>query len=320
MDPLIDAEATLHKARARLTTAEGTDSDDPDWGEWLDHLRAQVTKAERGLRAVLRQLDLPTERAVLDAWRELDVAFALQSAEALVVSIRDAGGPTHLRVWSRPGHAPRVYFPGEVGYLTVNQDGSVEEVSRGRLTFVASGLYPAWKRAVRAGRVTYAQALGARLDAHGEARARVAARLRSGARPPTLAELLATSAQGSRSVTQAQRRRYETGLCAEFAVALHRVYGYPLAMWIEVEREGREWLEGPYVHVVAKHPSGGLLDVGGLSSKAALTRKLLHSPGTSLRFRDTTEQELDGFGMEGLDPETLADAEAIVRAYPGYGP
>ena len=37
-------------------------------------------------------------------------------------------------------------------------------------------------------------------------------------------------------------------------------------------------------------------------------------------LRDTTEQELDGFGMEGLDPETLADAEAIVRAYPGYGP
>lgn len=129
--------------------------------------------------------------------------------------------------------------------------------------------------------------------------------------------------KGSRSLgglPAAQRRRYETGLCAEFAVALHRVYGYPLAMWIEVEREGREWLEGPYVHVVAKHPSGKLLDVGGLSSKAALTRKLLHSPGASLRFRDTTEQELDGFGMEGLDPETLADAEAIVRAYPGYGP
>ena len=193
MDPLIDAEATLHKARARLATAEGTDSDDPDWGEWLDHLRAQVTKAERGLRAVLRQLDLPTERAVSDAWRELDVAFALQSAEVLAVSIRDAGGPAQLRVWSRPGHAPRVYFPSEVGYLTVNQDGSIEEVSGGRLTFVASGLYPNWKRAVRAGRTAYVQALGPRLHAHGEARSAAASRIRTSARSPTLAELLASS-------------------------------------------------------------------------------------------------------------------------------
>ena len=126
-------------------------------------------------------------------------------------------------------------------------------------------------------------------------------------------------------------RKYETGLCAEFAVALHRVHGYPLAMWIETwtergsEPEFDEEVEGGYGHVVAVHPSG-LLDARGLGTRGEIESALgvvpmLDLPGKHFVFRKTTEDELDSMGGEGLDAAEIHAAEQLVRARPErYGP
>lgn len=127
-------------------------------------------------------------------------------------------------------------------------------------------------------------------------------------------------------------RKYDTGLCAEFAVALHRVYGYPLAMWIETwtergsEPEFDEQVEGGYGHVVATHPSGLLLDARGLGTREQIEPALgvvpmLDLPGKHFVFRKTTEAELDSMGGEGLDAAEVRAAERLVRAHPErYGP
>lgn len=154
--------------RVRLQKAETKHvQDDPDWDDWLAHLRARVDEAALALthyRAGIR------ERQGAEALVALDHDHAVASAKELVDAIVAAKGPSGIRVWARPGHDVRVYFPGEVGYLTVHTDGSVGETARGRLTFMESGLYPAWRRAVRAGRAAYAAGAAARDVAHGRAR------------------------------------------------------------------------------------------------------------------------------------------------------
>ena len=127
-------------------------------------------------------------------------------------------------------------------------------------------------------------------------------------------------------------RKYDTGLCAEFATALHRVHGYPLAMWIETwtergsEPEFDEEVEGGYGHVVAVHPSGLLLDARGLGTREQIESALgvvpmLDLPGKHFVFRKTTEDELDRMGGEGLDAVEVRVAERLVRAHPErYGP
>ena len=127
-------------------------------------------------------------------------------------------------------------------------------------------------------------------------------------------------------------RKYETGLCAEFAVALHRVHGYPLWMWMETwiepgsEPEFDEEVEGGYGHVVVQHPSGLFLDARGLGTQEQIegalgTVSLLDAPGKHFVFRATTERELDNLGSEGLNAAEIRAAERLVRAHPGrYGP
>jgi hypothetical protein len=172
LDAEVDArQAKLDAARRKAIT------DDPDWEEWLAHLAQRVEEAKADAAAYRT---MQRERAAGDAASALDRTFALESAEALVAAIRDAGGPSQLRVWTKPGLGVRVYFPGAIGHLDVGQDGSISEVSRGKLHFAESGLYPAWKKAVREGRRMYLQQLGARLAAHGEARAARVAGVREG--------------------------------------------------------------------------------------------------------------------------------------------
>ena len=152
LDAEVDArQAKLDAARRKPIT------DDPDWDEWLAHLAQQVEKARAAAAAhrALRQASTAGDAVGRD--------FALQSAEALMDAIHAAGGP-RLRVWSKPGTGVRVYFPGEIGYLSVGQDGSVSETSRGKLHFNESGLYPAWRKAVREGRRVYLEQLGERLQ------------------------------------------------------------------------------------------------------------------------------------------------------------
>lgn len=170
-----ELEADLVRLRQKLARL----GDDPDFVEYVQDMEQRLVEARRAEDSASR---FGVEARVHEAWRELDRTFAVQSAEILAAAIRDAGGPNTTRAWSKPGVGARVYFPGEAGYLTVEQDGSVSELSRGRLTFVESAFYPNWKRAVRAGRKAYMQGLDARLDAHGEARAAAAAQIRNAKR------------------------------------------------------------------------------------------------------------------------------------------
>jgi len=163
----LDAEVKARQAKLDAARRKPI-TDDPDWEEWLDHLAGRVEEAKAD---AARYRAMQREREAVEAVRGLDRDVALRSAEVLVAAIRAAGGPSQLRVWTKPGVGVRVYFPGEIGYLSVGSDGSVSETSRGKLHFAESGLYPAWKKAVREGRRAYLQQLGARLEAAGEARA-----------------------------------------------------------------------------------------------------------------------------------------------------
>ena len=195
-------QAKLDAARRKPIT------DDPDWEEWLAHLAARVEEAKAD---AARYRAMQRERAAGEAARGLDRSFALQSAEALVDAIRAAGGPSQLRVWTKPGLGVRVYFPGEIGHLTVGEDGSISEASRGKVHFLESGLYPAWRKAVREGRRMYMQQLGARLEAAGEARAARVAEVRKGsAMVFTPAELDSQIAQLQRGI--ARRKREIAGM------------------------------------------------------------------------------------------------------------
>lgn len=108
-----------------------------------------------------------------EVWRDMDRRFSKACAERLAVAIRAAGGPASVRVWTVAGHAPRVCFPCDAGYLSVGLDGGVSSLSRGRQTFREGALFPAWRRAVRAAVAGYHADLGRHLAAHGQARAQV---------------------------------------------------------------------------------------------------------------------------------------------------
>lgn len=69
-------------------------------------------------------------------------------AEQLVSALNEQPGAPRARAWSKPGVGTRVYVADM--YFTVGNDGSVDDVSRGRATFVASHLYPSQRRAATA--------------------------------------------------------------------------------------------------------------------------------------------------------------------------
>ncbi len=102
------------------------------------------------------------------------------------------------------------------------------------------------------------------------------------------------------------------GMCGEFAVALHREFGYPLGAFYEIGPDG--WDEGDYtlIHAFAFHPSGKLVDSRGVRSRASMKRELL-TTGGKIKEARTTETGLDSLSMEGLDPEVLHASQEYIR-------
>lgn len=74
---------------------------------------------------------------------------ARKIAERFVCLVQKHGGPNRLNVWSKPGKGTRIYFPSNLGYVSVSGDGSITEINRGAYTLCTGDLYPAWKRAYR---------------------------------------------------------------------------------------------------------------------------------------------------------------------------
>lgn len=102
------------------------------------------------------------------------------------------------------------------------------------------------------------------------------------------------------------------GMCGEFAVALHREFGYSLGAFYEVGPDG--WEEGDYTlaHAFAYHPSGKLVDSKGVRSRASMKRELL-TGGGKIKEQRVSAADLDALSMEGLDEEVLAASRDYIR-------
>jgi hypothetical protein len=79
-----------------------------------------------------------------------DMAEARQHAEALILAVAARGGP-QLKVWQKPGVGTRVYFPAQLGFVSVSRGGDVTAVMRSRQTLAENALNPNWLRAWRDG-------------------------------------------------------------------------------------------------------------------------------------------------------------------------
>jgi hypothetical protein len=103
------------------------------------------------------------------------------------------------------------------------------------------------------------------------------------------------------------------GMCGEFAVALHREFGYLLGAFYEVGPDG--WEEGDYTlaHAFAYHPSGKLVDSKGVRSRASMKRELLTMGGGKMKEQRVSAADLDALSMEGLDEEVLAASRDYIR-------
>jgi hypothetical protein len=121
------------KALARMERTPAL-REDEDYVEFVEDLRRKLEASKRFTRE-------PTAKT--------DGDEARMHAEAFVRILGEVGGPTQLRVWQREGVGTRIYFPSELGYLSVSRDGTVRDTERGRQTLAVTGLYPAWRRAYR---------------------------------------------------------------------------------------------------------------------------------------------------------------------------
>ena len=111
--------------------------EDEDYVEFVEDIR-------RKLMAVTR---LAESHAQNEAVRVAAPAKALAHAERFVALLEEEGGPKHLRVWQKDAVGTRIYFPGDLGFVSVGASGSVSTMLRGKQTLAVTALYPAWRRA-----------------------------------------------------------------------------------------------------------------------------------------------------------------------------
>jgi hypothetical protein len=130
------------KALARMERTPAL-REDEDYVEFVEDIRRKLEASKRFTRKTTDQTDGDE---------------AQMHAEAFVRILVEVGGPTQLRVWQREGVGTRIYFPSELGYLSVSRDGTVRDIERGRQTLAVTGLYPAWRRAYREALRLYTQA------------------------------------------------------------------------------------------------------------------------------------------------------------------
>lgn len=157
--------------------------EDEDYVEFIADIKRQLDT----LNALLRVQAEREERALLDD------SDARMHAEAFIRILAEVGGPKQLRVWQKKGVGTRIYFPGELGYVSVGRDGSVWSMGPGGQTLAMTALYPAWRRAYNQANRLHAQAREEAFAlAHPEEDEEPR---RNPATMPTRAELLATGAR-----------------------------------------------------------------------------------------------------------------------------
>lgn len=106
--------------------------------------------------------------------------------------------------------------------------------------------------------------------------------------------------------------KYCRGYCGEFAVALHRVFGYKLGGFYE--KESDDWgTTFSMIHLFAYHPTDKnlVIDARGIRPKETVKSSLISFTGKTpkkLVERRTTENDIDAEGGEGLNKELVDEA------------
>jgi hypothetical protein len=114
--------------------------EDEDYVEFVEDIRRKLEAAKRLVTA--------NEQSVSD--RLSAPEKARDHAEQFIRLLEEEGGPKHLRVWQRADVGTRIYFPGDVGFVSVGADGSIKTTLRGKQSLTVTALYPAWRRAFSA--------------------------------------------------------------------------------------------------------------------------------------------------------------------------
>lgn len=125
-------------------------------GELGAFQRKLLERAEARLAELRRQLERTEVRETMRRSHDHDFEDAMAHAERLAELVRaQPGAPRRVSAWGKKGVGARVYFPGELGFVSVGWDGSVSTTSRGQQTLSESAMYRSWRTAWRAGRAAY---------------------------------------------------------------------------------------------------------------------------------------------------------------------
>jgi hypothetical protein len=107
---------------------------------------------------------------------------------------------------------------------------------------------------------------------------------------------------------------YMEGSCWSLAIALHRMYGWPIVCLggYEDEDERDDWRTIEFFHVLVRHPSGSLLDVRGLRDEAAELAEW-----GDVEVLPLTEEQLHALFRHGNGPKPsdIAFASKVVAYY-----
>lgn len=112
--------------------------------------------------------------------------------------------------------------------------------------------------------------------------------------------------------------KYCRGYCGEFAVALHKVFGYKLGgFYEETDEDGDIYFD--MVHLFAFHPSDNnkIIDARGIRTKKEVKASLFSSSGTPKKIveKKTTEEDIDAESGEGLNLELVEEAEEYIKKH-----
>lgn len=136
---MADLQMQYDNALARMARKPAL-REDEDYVEFVEDIRRKLDALKR----------MAEHHAHAEADRLAAPARARDHAERFVQMLEEAGGPKHLRVWQKDAVGTRIYFPGDLGFVSVGADGSINTTQRGRQTLTVTSLYPAWRRAFNA--------------------------------------------------------------------------------------------------------------------------------------------------------------------------
>ena len=149
------------------------------------HVPEHLEDLARRIRAAGAPTDFLESSIVEHVSRELGRKHAVEHAAAFVEALNETPGAPRARLWAKADRADvRVYFAGDLGYVSVGWDGSIggASVVPGRrsqsLTFSPDSLYPAQRRAYRQALEDYRAGLIERSEEHAQERVEKIADLR----------------------------------------------------------------------------------------------------------------------------------------------